>query len=118
MKFDGLLADSWLSSDKFTTLKGAYFNMYLQGITISHVNLEYIHFVPLHLCPIAPTGQTLYNCRELSTNPTLFEKTNPIFPIFRLKTMISKKTKPIQSQLIKYLTQTNPVINCQWSIIN
>jgi hypothetical protein len=47
----------------------------------------------------------LYNCRENSTNPPLFEKTNPIFPIFRPKTEISKKTNPIQSQFNPKQTQ-------------
>ena len=30
-------------------------------------------------------------------NFSLFEKTNPIFPVFRSKTMVSKKTNPILS---------------------
>ncbi|MCP4613983.1 MAG: hypothetical protein GY845_35300 [Planctomycetes bacterium] len=32
------------------------------------------------------------------------EKTNPIFPIFHLKTMISQKTNPIQTQFEKTLS--------------
>ena len=39
-----------------------------------------------------------YTCRECSTNQPLFEKTKPIFHNFRLKTMISQKTNPIQTQ--------------------
>ena len=47
----------------------------------------------------------LYSSREHSTNHPLFEKTKPISPIFSLKTMISQKTKPIQTQLKPKQTQ-------------
>ncbi len=58
-----------------------------------------------------------YICRELSTNPPFFEKTNPIFPIFSSKTTIRRKNKPNSNPkrtqffgLVKMNNLVNPVI--------
>jgi hypothetical protein len=74
-------------------------------------NLDFDIVAGLRISDFEFMVDMLYNCRENSTNLPFLCKTNPIFPIFHLKTMISQKTKPIQSQNKPNSNPIKPISN-------